>query len=345
MYDLYDRVLGCFTVSGMGDAFGAATEAMSMEEIHEIFGGRVTTFVRSEMNKLSAENKPGEITDDTSQMVEMIKAIIKNNGELTPETAGEGLLSWSENWPNYYPRCAGPTTRVIIDLVKQGKSPVEVAKEGRMYYQGTTNGAIMRIAGAGAIHPGDWDGAIKTGIAMTACSHGTQIAYSAAGCISAAIAEAMKEGSDVHSVLKAAIYGCKKGEEIGLKEARHAAGARVLPKVLKAIEIAYEADNPIEAEKMLNDEMGIDSAAICQSCAIAIGLFAANDGDPIGTITSCANIGGDTDTIGCVAGAVAGAFAGYKAIPEDLLNTFEKANPDLHLNELAKDFVRIIENR
>lgn len=345
MYDLYDRILGCLTGAGMGDALGAGTEAMSYAEILECYKGRVTEFKDSTFSKISVGNRAGEITDDTSQMYEMVKAIIKNNGELTPQAAGEGLLAWSENWPRFFPRCAGPTTKQIIELVKQGMDPTSAAKEGRTYSMGTTNGAIMRIAGAGCSNPGDVEKAIKTGIAMTACSHGTQIAYSAAGCISAAIAKAMEENSDVNSVIKAAIYGAKKGEEIGLKEARIAAGPRVLPKVLKAIELAYAADNQEEAEKLINDEMNSDSAAIVPTCAMAIGLFVANDGDFKNTLISCVNIGGDTDTLGCVAGGIVGAMCGYSQIPNDWKEIFENANPDLDLKWAAKELVRIIEGK
>ena len=37
--------------------------------------------------------------------------------------------------------------------------------------------------------------------------------------------------------------------------------------------------SPEEAEVLLNDELGTDSSAIAQTCALAIGLFVAADGD------------------------------------------------------------------
>ena len=73
------------------------------------------------------------------------------------------------------------------------------------------------------------------------------------GAISCAIAEALEEDSDIHSVLKAAVYGAKKGEETGMKEARIAAGARVLPMIYRAIDIVYRADDALQAERMLSD--------------------------------------------------------------------------------------------
>ena len=146
-------------------------------------------------------------------------------------------------------------------------------------------------------------------------------------------------------VLKAAVYGAKKGEETGMKEARIAAGARVLPMIYRAIDIVYRADDALQAERMLSDEMGTDSSAIAQACAISLGLFAANDGDPLKTIIAGANIGGDTDTIACIAGSIAGAFKGDAAIPERYKQISIDANPDLDLSWAANEFVRIIEER
>ena len=345
MYDVKDRIRGCFYAAGMGDAMGAPSEAMSREEILATYGGRITEFLDCDKNEIAKGNKAGEITDDTSQMMEMIKAIIRSEGNLTVKEAANALVEWSRNWPAYYPRNAGPTTRNVIEAIINGEDPVELGKKGGHYQVGTSNGAIMRIAGAGAIHPGDVNGAIRTGLVMTSVSHGTQIAYSAAGAIAAAIAEAMSPHSSVHSVLKAAIYGCRIGEEEGKKKARVAAGARIEPMILKAIDIAYRAKDMEEAEVMLNEQLGSDSSAIGPACAIAIGLFAASSGNVLQTILGGANVGGDTDTIACIAGSIAGAYQGYSLLPEKWVETFKKANPQLELDWAADEFTRIIEER
>ena len=345
MYSLRDRMLGCLTTAGMGDGIGAPSEAMSYHEIKQKYGGRIETFIDGSTNLVAWGNGVAEITDDASQMYEMVKAIIACSGELTVEAAGQALIAWSENWPRYYPRNAGPTARSIIDRLKNGEDPKLVGKIGGRYGVGTSNGAIMRIAGAGLVNPGDPEGAIKTAVTMTSCSHGTQIAYSAACAIACGIAQALTEDSDVHIILKACVYGAKRGEEIGLKEARIAAGARVLPKILKAIEIAYAADSMEQAEQMLNDEMGTDSSAIAQACGIAIGLFAAADGDCVKTIVGGANIGGDTDTLACIAGMLAGAYRGYSSLPKNWCETFEKANPAIDFSWATDRLVEIVEKK
>ena len=344
MYDLYDRILGCIITAGMGDAIGAPSEAMSRQEILAKYG-RITGFVDGSTNLVAWGNRIAEVTDDTSQMYEMIRAVIATDGELTPQAAGQALIEWSERYPRYYPRNAGPTTRRVIERLKNGEDPAVIGRSGGMYEQGTSNGAIMRIAGAGLCNPGDLEGAITTAVAMTECSHATQIALSAACAIACGIAQAMTEKNDLHTILKACIYGAKRGEQIGLSTARIAAGARVLPRVLRAIELAYQADDLEQAEILLNDELGSDSSATTACCALAIGLFAASDGDSVNTLIGAANVGGDTDTIGCVAGMLAGARNGYSALPQDWRATFEAANPDMDFVWAAKELTRIAQRR
>ena len=97
-YSLYDRVLGSLMSAGVGDALGAPTEGFSRQEIQEAFG-RIVKFEDASQNVISPDNNVGEVTDDSSQMVEMTKAVIRADGNLTIADAGQAMLNWSRNWP------------------------------------------------------------------------------------------------------------------------------------------------------------------------------------------------------------------------------------------------------
>lgn len=209
-YDLYDRVLGSLVTAGMGDAIGVPSEAYSRKEIIESTGGPIETFLGPGDNIYGEGNIPGEVTDDTSQMFEMCRAVIKTHGNLTHEAAAEALHNWKIDFPKYYTRNSGPTMRGWFEDYEKGVNPLEIAKIGRNYGRGFSNGCAMRIAAAGLCNPGDWDGAVKTAITMTSVSHGTQHAYSGACAIACAIAEAMTEKAQISSIVKAAVYGAKK---------------------------------------------------------------------------------------------------------------------------------------
>ena len=215
---LYDRILGCLVTAGMGDAIGAPSEAMSRAEILEKFGGPIDTFLDGGENAYAYGNLVGEVTDDASQMYEMAKAVIACGGKLTVEAAAQALVTWSESYPKYYPRNAGPTTSYVINELKAGKDPIATGLVGHVYGRGTSNGAAMRVAAAGLCRPGDLDYAVRTAVTMTAPSHGTQHAYAGACCIAAGIAAAIG-GAGLYGVLKACFYGAEEGERIGRAEA------------------------------------------------------------------------------------------------------------------------------
>lgn len=343
-YDLHDRILGSLVTAGMGDAVGVPSEAMSRAEILETFGGPITCFLEPGDNPYGLGNFIGEVTDDSSQMYELTKAVIATRGKLTVKAAADALVAWSQNYPKYYPRNAGPTMRFWLEDYLQGGDPLKLAQVGKVYGRGISNGCAMRVASAGLCNPGDWDGAVETAVTMTSVSHGTQHAYAGACAIACAIAEALTENAQVSTVLKAAVYGAKKGEQIGLKNARAAYGPSVLPKLMQAIDCVYRADDAEHASQLLEENIGC-TGDIQPTVGVTMGLFAANDGDPLRTILAAANIGGDTDTFGCIAGMVAGAYKGFHVLPADWYAIFKKANPTLDFEWAAKELTAIVQER
>ena len=343
-YELYDRILGCLVTAGMGDALGVPSEAYGRTEILQEYGKPIDHFMGPGNNIYGEGNLPGEVTDDSSQMYEMAKAVITTNGELTVQAAADALVNWTKLYPKYYPRNAGPTMSKWVKDYIAGGDPLELARVGKAYGRRFSYECAMRIVPAALCNPGDWDGAIRTAVTMTSVSHGTQHAYSGACAIACAISEALTEKSQISSIVKAAVYGAKEGERIGLKEARCAYGPRVLPRLMTAIECAYRADSAEQASHLLEDMVGCNGD-IQPTVGITIGLFIANDGDPIKTICAAANIGGDTDTFACIAGMIAGAYKGFHVLPEDWYKEFKEANPLLDFEWAAKELTRIAKER
>lgn len=339
-YSLEDRIYGSLLTASVGDALGAPTEGFSRQEIISAFG-RIRQFEDPSLNVISPDNRVGEITDDSSQMIEMIKMIIQTEGKLTIQDAAQALLNWSRNWPKYYPRNAGNTTKYVITSLGNGDDPVKVGQLGKLPFRGATNGAIMRIAPAGLIHPKDLDGACETAVVTAIPSHGTQHAFSGACAIACAIAEALDENASVWSVLKAAMYGAKKGQAYGEAHGRVAQGPNVSYKIEQAVEVALRCASVDEAECELQNVIGCDNYSAQTTVAIVLGMFAAADGDTMRTLEGCANVGGDTDTFACVAGMIAGAFNGPDAVPQSLREGFDAANPDVAYKQYAAELSRL----
>ena len=237
-YDLYDRVLGCLLAAGMGDGIGAPTEGLSQDEIAAEYGKAVETFEDGSQNFYSLGNDVAEVTDDASQMYEMAKEIVSCGGVMTPQAAARAVVRWSESYPKYYPRNAGPTTSLVIEDLKNGADPIAAGMQGRRYGRGTSNGASMRVAAAGLTAVGDREKAIANAVAMSRPTHGTQHAFSGACAIACGVTEALKEDADVLSIVQACLYGARRGEEIGLATARRASGCSTVRCIERAVAAA-----------------------------------------------------------------------------------------------------------
>lgn len=223
-YDLYDRVLGCLLARAWATGIGAPTEGLSQDEIAAEYGKAVETFEDGLQNFYSLGNDVAEVTDDASQMYEMAKETVSCGGVMTPQAAARAVVRWSESYPKYYPRNAGPTTSLVIEDLKNGADPIAAGMQGRRYGRGTSNGASMRVAAAGLTAVGDREKAIANAVAMSRPTHGTQHAFSGACAIACGVTEALKEDADVLSIVQACLYGARRGEEIGLATARRASG-------------------------------------------------------------------------------------------------------------------------
>ncbi|MGB7505777.1 MAG: ADP-ribosylglycohydrolase family protein, partial [Mycobacterium sp.] len=64
-------------------------------------------------------------------------------------------------------------------------------------------------------------------------------------------------------------------------------------------------------------------------------------GDPWEVCRRAASLGGDCDTIAAIAGAVVAAHVGASAFPAEVIAELMAANPDLDLDSLTKDLVRL----
>ena len=110
---MYEKVLGVLLGAAVGDAMGAATELRTPKEILETFGHWVTDFETPPADVFAGGRKAGQITDDFSSAYFTIRAILAANGEITPQVAQAGILSWAESeyyesfCGSYYPGCGG----------------------------------------------------------------------------------------------------------------------------------------------------------------------------------------------------------------------------------------------
>ena len=238
---------------------------------------------------------------------------------------------------------------MVVEALREGKDPNLVGCIGTSNRQpashGATNGAAMRVAPAGLVHPGNLDAACDTAITTCIPSHNTQIAISSACAIAAGVSHAVAQSAEVYSVVQACLYGARRGEELAQDHGRIVPGPSILVRSELAVTLALRAKALPEAITLIEDHIG-NSVDACQSVPAAIGLFVFAEGDPLESIVGGTNIGNDTDTIAAIAGSLAGALRGVDAMPKDMFETFWQANADdeFDINELAEGLTKIALN-
>ena len=338
---LGNHVLGGLMGAALGDALGAATEQHQIDEIIEEHGGLLRELVPPPIDTFSESEIAGLVTDDSSQMFVLAEALIKTGGVLDDETWLQTMLHWSVHSPMRHHM--GPTTRPLLEAMAAGESTDHIGTVGRstrkLTSMGATNGAAMRVAPAGLIHPGDTKGAVRTAWISSRLTHDTQIAASGAGAIAAGVAEALLPTADVYSVVAAAMEGARLGEELGRSEGRYIPGPNVTRRIELAVGEALKASTFEEALRNIEATVG-NSVMMVESAPAAVGIFVAAAGDPLECAVGGANIGNDTDTIGAMAGAMAGALVGYDKLPVDMMATIQAVNQE-NIPSLAQGLTEI----
>ncbi len=334
-----DKISGSLYLAGMGDALGAQTEQWTIDEIARVHGGLVQQFGIPPEDTFAGANagKFAEVTDDASQMYYLARTLVENGGCLDYKTWVACLLDWAATSPKA--SFMGPSTLGIVNALRAGQDVARVGTIGRssrkMTTVGNTNGAAMRVAPCGLVHPGNIDAACELVYVTCIPSHDTDVAISAACCIAAGCAEAIT-GASLPEVIEACLRGAEAGERMGRERARTVAGPQMLARTEMALEIAARARDDMGFMVEMERKVGT-SVLAAESVAAAVGVLAYAKADPLRTISLASSIGNDTDTIATMAGAIAGAMHGSTGLPKKLLAEFLQVNrEEYRLQELSR---------
>jgi ADP-ribosylglycohydrolase len=104
-----------------------------------------------------------------------------------------------------------------------------------------------------------------------------------------------------------------------------------------AVEIAHGPGNELFRLRELYTVIGT-SLSVPETVGSAFGVLAMADGDPKQTAIYAANLSGDADTVGAIACAIAGAYAGIEAFDPALIAALEadEVFAGYHVRELAE---------
>lgn len=298
----FSRAYGALAGLALGDALGMPTQAMSPQQIQTVYG-HVTGLVDGDKSQPYAPGMAaGSVTDDTEQALLIASLLLKGHGSGLTLDASEfshALLAWEDSMIERGSLdLLGPSTKAALERVRAGENPLRVGGEG------TTNGAAMRVTPIG-IAASTSDRQLFADAVWSSCqvTHATRQGFQSAALVAAAVSLGIDAGAaDVTDLLWEAVDFVRSLPERGAWSPE--------PDVVAATHRALKlAAQPASSLEWLAEQIGT-SVAAAQAIPMAFALLA-RDPSPR-ALLQAANLGGDTDTIGAIAGAILGASLGVE---------------------------------
>jgi len=242
-------------------------------------------------------NQPsGTITDDTEQALCIARSLVEHQ-TFEPADVADRFVAWYDTGPFDI----GGMTRRSLTRLKHGDTWDEAGQhvwENSPEGQNAGNGSVMRCPPLAIPYATEWDRLAEVS------RQSSQITHADPRCT---------EGC---AVLNLTVAGLLDDADAPLQDALDYVGADAPGELVTALEPLARGDSPGTLET---------SGYVVHSLQTALhdGLVADSAEDAIVTAVSR---GGDADTIGAIAGAVAGARFGASQLPDRWLSTIDETD-------------------
>ena len=305
----FSRAYGALSGLALGDALGMPTQAMSPEQIRTVYG-RITGLVDGDASQPYAPGMPaGSVTDDTEQALLVASLLVRGRGTSSGRVAldaGEfahALLAWEDSMIERGSLdLLGPSTKAALERVRAGEDPLTVGGTG------TTNGAAMRVTPIGiAMSTADPEAFADAVWSSCQVTHATRQGFQSAALVAAAVSMGIDAAHSTTPDLRSLLWKAVTYVDSLPERGAWTPDPDVVAATRRAMQlVANPASSSLEC---LVEQVGT-SVASAQAIPMAFALLA-RDPSPQ-ALLDAANIGGDTDTIGAIAGAILGAVLGFE---------------------------------
>ena len=276
------RAVGCLVGAAVGDALGAPFEFGPAGRFSERFPQPVLGGVGELIGGGGFHWAPGEFTDDTQMAVIVAESLLARSG-IDREHQFERFRVWARTAND-----VGNLTREVLSSGLPAAEAAEAVVARRGGRHTASNGSLMRVA-PGAIHvaPAGRAATIAAALELSGVTHADPLCRWAVAV--------------AHEMIRVAIAG----------DDPLLAVPEVLALMPDPVRAWYE---PLLATGWEPGHTDVANGTAFVSLAQAVWALRRHESFE-GAVTAVIDLGGDTDTVAAITGAIAGARAGIQRIP------------------------------
>lgn len=297
---LKSKFVGCLVGSAVGDALGRSFEGLWTSElkIEEGFSGRWT--------------------DDTHMMIGVAESLIENRGFDGSHMAQTFILNYErEPWRGY---ASGPPR--VFRWIRSGVAWNEAAKRLFGGAGSYGNGAAMRVAPVSIFYHDDLGQMRFVAYGQSQITHAHELGKEGAALQAYAVALGMNADPSLELEPSAFLRKLKDFTRSDTYRRKLEAAEKLLNE-MDRLRVVRELGNGVEAYN---------------SVPTAIYSFLHNHQSFEKALLYAVSLGGDTDTIGAMTGAICGAYRGAEDIPSRWKNRLERKT---YIERLAERLLEI----
>lgn len=310
-----NKIAGAIYGMALGDAMGMPSELWGREKVRKYFGKIEGLLDGPSENSVACNYKKGQFTDDTGQALVIIDSLNDTNFKPNSKDIATKLLKWAEKENAFENNILGPTSKIALANFRDGINSKAVTDKA------LSNGSAMRIAPIGCLFNSHNKEKLADFVySVSEVTHTSDITIAGAAMVAVAVSSAI-ENNDFDIVIKDVF----EMEPIARKLGAETYSPSLTERIKIGIHLAneYKNNEDLFLEKLYDIVgAGVNISESVPS-AISIAYYAQ---DPNKCALLCANLAGDTDTIGAMATAICGAFKGIDYIKEEYIESLNKAN-------------------
>jgi len=281
-----ERFVGCLLGLAVGDALGACFEGQTADYIARRYPTPQALLDEPPRDSLY-------YTDDTQMAIGVAEALVED-GEIIEATLCRVFAA------NYVPsRGYGWGARAVLEAMEEGRDYRTIAET---HFPGGSygNGAAMRVAPVGLFFHDDPEKVIYQAELSSLPTHRHPLGIEGAKLLAVAVAHCLRTDTLNRVAFFDELLAHSRSDVFRVK-----------------LDIAATARTPAELPALGN---GIQAQ---ESVVTAIACFASSPDDYLTAVGRAILLGGDTDTIAAMTGAIAGAYLGESAVPQEWLARLE----------------------